>query len=220
MTHFFTISPVVNKYVLKHSLREHALLKALREEIAPRNLPDMCLAPEAAQLLALLVSLMGARYILEIGTFIGYSSLSMAMALPPGEGKIVACDSSKPWTDIAKEYWEKAGVTDKVELRLGAALDILDELLSQQPLPQFDLIFIDADKLNYLEYYEKSLTLLRSGGMIVVDNVLRHGTVADPLVTDRGTEVTRQLNQRIFEDDRVMISLVPIADGLFLAQKK
>lgn len=220
MSAFFAITPLVNQYMIEHSLREHPLLTQLREEVAPRNLPDMCLTPEAAQLLALLVSVMQARRILEIGTFIGYSTLSMAMALPKNEGHIIACDTSKPWTDIAKSYWEKAGVADKIELRLGLALDSLNTLLNEKPLKPFDLIFIDADKFNYMEYYEKSLSLLRPGGLIVIDNVLRQGTVADPLVTDRGTEVTRLLNKHIFKDDRVSISLVPIADGLFLAQKK
>lgn len=223
MSAFFTITPVVHQYMLNHSLRELPLLQALREEISPRNLPDMCLAPEAAQLLALLVSLMSARRILEIGTFIGYSTLSMALALPKDEGHIVACDASEPWTDLAQEYWKKAGVANKIELKLGLALDTLDALLAEKAakkIDSFDLIFIDADKQNYLEYYERSLSLLRSGGLIVIDNVLRQGTVADSLVTDRGTEMTRQLNQRIFEDQRVLVSLVPIADGLFLAQKK
>jgi predicted O-methyltransferase YrrM len=219
MSGFFTITPTVHQYMMDNSSREHPLLKALREEIAPRNLPDMCLAPEAAQLVALLVSLISARRILEIGTFIGYSTLSMAMVLPE-DGKIIACDSSKPWTDLAQEYWKKAGVADKIELRLGLAMDSLTALLEDENQQPFDLVFIDADKLNYLEYYEKTLALLRPGGLIVIDNVLRQGTVADPLVTDKGTEVTRQLNQRIFEDERVLISLVPIADGLFLAQKK
>lgn len=220
MSSFFAITPIVHQYMIRHSLREHSLLQELREEIAPRNLPDMCLAPEAAQLLALLVSVMSARRILEIGTFIGYSTLSMAMALPKNEGQIIACDTSKPWTDIAQNYWKKAGVADKIELKLGSALDSLNALLDEQPFKPFDLILIDADKLNYLEYYEKALALLRPGGLIVIDNVLRQGTVSDPLVTDKGTEVTRQLNQRIYEDKRVIISLVPIADGLFLAQKK
>lgn len=220
MSGFFTVTPVVHQYMMEHSSREHPLLKTLREEIAPRNLPDMCLAPEAAQFLSLLVSLISARYILEIGTFIGYSTLSMAMALPKNEGKIIACDSSKPWTDLAQEYWKKAEVANKIELRLAPALDSLTALLADKHRQPFDLIFIDADKLNYLEYYEKALALLRPGGLIVIDNVLRQGTVADPLVTDRGTEVTRELNKRIFKDERVSISLVPIGDGLFLAQKR
>ncbi len=220
MSNFFAITPQVHQYLIQHSLREHSLLKALREEIAPRHLPSMCLAPEAAQLLALLVSIMSARRILEVGTFIGYSTLSMAMALPKNEGHIIACDASQPWTDLAKEYWEKAGVAHKIELRLGQALDTLSALLEDKNALPFDLILIDADKQNYLEYYEKALALLRPGGLIVIDNVLRQGTVADPLITDSGTKVTRLLNQKIFEDQRVLISLVPIADGLFLAQKK
>lgn len=220
MSSFFSITPVVHRYLLEHSLREHPLLTELRAEIAPRNIPDMCLSPEAAQLLALLVSLTGARRILEIGTFIGYSSLTMALALPKNEGHIIACDTSKPWTDIAKTYWERAEVQDKIELRLGAAMESLTALQQEKPFKPFDLIFIDADKPNYIEYYEKALSLLRQGGLLVIDNVLRQGTVCDPLVTDRGTEVTRELNQRIFLDERVIISLVPIADGLFLIQKK
>lgn len=220
MSSFFEITPVVYQYMLEHSLREHPLLARLREEIAPRHLPDMCLMPEAAQLLTLLVSITQARHILEIGTFIGYSTLSMAMALPKNEGHIIALDTSKPWTDIAKTYWEKAGVLDKIELRLGLAMDSLSALLEEKSLKPFDLIFIDADKPNYMEYYEKALQLLRSGGLMVIDNVLRQGTVADPLVTDLGTEVTRLLNKHIFHDPRVSISLVPIADGLFLVQKK
>ncbi len=215
---FFEITPMLHNYMIKHSLREPELWKELRAEVAPRNLPDMCLAPEAAQMLAMLVSLTGARHILEIGTFIGYSAMAMATALPE-DGKIIACDTSKPWTDIARSYWERAGIAHKIELRLGQALDTLDALKEEKIKP-FDLIFIDADKFNYLEYYEKSLALLRTGGLMVIDNVLRQGTVADPLVTDRGTEITRLLNQRIFLDERVTISLVPIADGLFLVQKK
>jgi len=220
MSSFFSITPIVHQYLLEHSLREDPLLESLRQEIAPRNLPDMCLAPESAQLLALLVSITGARRILEIGTFIGYSSLSMALALPENEGHIIACDASKPWTDIAQEYWKKAGVQNKIELRLGLAIDTLAALSQEKPFHPFDLIFIDADKPSYMEYYERSVALLKTGGLIVIDNVLRQGTVADPLVSDSGTQMTRRLNKKIFEDERVNISLVPIGDGLFLIQKK
>lgn len=218
MSTFFEITPVLHQYMIQHSLREPEILKELRGEIGPRNLPDMCLAPEATQMLTLLVSLIGAQRILEIGTFIGYSTLAMALVLSE-KGEIISCDTSKPWTDIAKTYWERAGVSHKIELRLGWALDSLSALQEEAVTP-FDLVFIDADKFNYLDYYEKSLAMLRPGGLMVIDNVLRQGTVADPLVTDRGTEVTRLLNKRIFADERVSISLVPIADGLFLVQKK
>jgi len=204
----------VSRYILEHSLRELPILKALREEALSQNLPSMSLLPESAQFLSLLVKISRARDILEIGTFIGYSTLSMALALPPAEGSIITCDISDSCQAIANRYWEKTGVSHKIHFKLGPAAETLDSL--QQ---SFDLIFIDADKQNYISYYEKSLNLLKTGGFLVIDNILRQGKVADLSVTDPNIEAIRRFNEHVFKDNRVSISLIPVGDGLFLISK-
>ncbi|OAI21896.1 SAM-dependent methyltransferase [Methylomonas lenta] len=206
-------------YILANSLRESAILRQLREETAKHSLANMQISPEQGQLMALLVELTGARNILEIGVFTGYSSTSLALALPV-DGKLTACDISKKHTDVARRYWELAGVVHKVDLRLGPALDTLDNLLAEGLAGSYDLAFIDADKGNYDGYYERSLSLLRQGGLIMVDNVLWSGQVADPTFKDDDTAAIRALNKKIHADVRVSISLLPVADGITLALKR
>jgi predicted O-methyltransferase YrrM len=179
----------------------------------------MQIAPEQGQFMALLVQLLGATKTLDIGVFTGYSSLCVALALPP-QGKIVACDISQEDTAVARRYWEVAGVADKIDLRLAPALETLEELLATGQAGTFDFVFIDADKRNYEEYYERSLQLIRPGGLIAIDNVLWSGRVADLQVQDARTQLIRAFNEKLHQDERVSLSLVPIADGLTLALKR
>jgi caffeoyl-CoA O-methyltransferase len=179
----------------------------------------MQIAPEQGQFMALLIQLLGATKTLELGVFTGYSSLCVALALPPN-GKIVACDVSKEFTNVARRYWQKAGVADKIDLRLAPALETLDWLLADGQAETFDFAFIDADKQNYTGYYERSLQLVRPGGLIAVDNVLWSGRVADPSVQDNSTIAIRTFNEKLLQDQRITLSLVPIADGLTLALKR
>ena len=206
-------------YLLSASLRESEILQQLREETARLPNAVMQIAPEQGQFMALLVQLLGATKTLEVGVFTGYSSLCVALALPPN-GKIVACDVSEEYTTVARRYWEAAGVTDKIDLRLAPALETLDELLASEQAETFDFAFIDADKRNYEGYYERSLQLIRPGGLIAIDNVFWSGRVADPQVHDNSTQALRALNEKLHHDERVTLSLVPIADGLTLALKR
>lgn len=206
-------------YVLSVSLREPDILRQLREETAHLPGARMQVAPEQGQFMALLVQLLGATKTIEVGVFTGYSSLSVALALPPS-GKIVACDVSEESTSVARRYWEAAGVADKIDLRLAPAIETLDQLLAIGQAETFDFAFIDADKANYEGYYERSLQLIRPGGLIAIDNVLWSGQVADPQVQDKQTEAIRALNKKLHDDERVTLSLVPIADGLTLALKR
>ncbi len=207
------------EYILDNSLREPDVLKRLRVVTADLPNAQMQISPEQGQFMALLVQLLGANRALEIGTFTGYSALAVALALPP-EGKVVACDISKEWTDIARRYWEEAGVAGKIDLRLGPALETLDAMLAAGKENSFDFAFIDADKTGYDAYYERCLRLLRPGGLITIDNVLRGGRVADNNETDEADTAIRELNAKIHRDERVNISLVPIGDGLTLALKR
>jgi predicted O-methyltransferase YrrM len=179
----------------------------------------MQIAPEQGQLMAFLVQLIGARKTLEIGVFTGYSSLVVALALPE-DGKVVACDTSQEFTAIARHYWQKAGVTNKIDLHLAPAIETLDQLLSSGQANTFDFAFIDADKSNYDNYYERALQLVRPGGLIAIDNVLWSGSVADPEVQDTRTKAIRALNQKLHQDERITLSLIPIADGLTLALRR
>ena len=206
-------------YLLANSLREPPLLARLREETAAMPMANMQIGPEQGQFMALLVELIGARRTLEVGTFTGYSALSVALALP-ADGKVIACDISEEFTAVARRYWAEAGVADKIDLRLGPALETLDGLLSDGLAGTMDFMFIDADKVGYDAYYERGLSLLRPGGLIAVDNVLWNGSVADPARQDEDTRAIRALNQKALADQRVSISLVPIGDGLLLARKR
>jgi caffeoyl-CoA O-methyltransferase len=206
-------------YFLSVSLREAAILRQLREETASHPAAMMQIAPEQGQFMALLVQLLGANKTLEIGVFTGYSSLCVALALP-ANGKVVACDVSEEYTNIARRYWQEAGVADKIDLHLKPAIETLDRLLAAGQAETFDFAFIDADKENYNRYYERSLQLIRPGGLIAIDNVLWGGSVANPQVQDKNTQAIRALNEKLHHDKRIALSLVPIADGLTLALKR
>jgi predicted O-methyltransferase YrrM len=213
------LSDQVYDYLVAHSLREPELLRRLRDETAQlTEWAMMQIAPEQGQFMGLLVQLIDARRALEVGTFTGYSALSVTLAMPK-DGRLIACDVSKEFTDIARRYWAEAGVADRIDLRLQPALKTLDELIAGGDAGSFDFIFIDADKENYDGYYERALTLLRPGGVLAIDNVLWNGAVADPKVDDALTKSIRALNDKVAKDPRVAISLVPIGDGLTLARK-
>ena len=214
----FGLSDEIIKYLRSVSVREADVLQQLRQETARHPRAIMQIAPEQGQFMALLVQLIGAKKVLEVGVFTGYSSLVVALALPP-EGKMVACDVSEEYTAIARRYWQQAGVEDKIDLHIAPALETLEKLLTQGEADTFDFAFIDADKSNYDNYYEMALKLVRPGGLIAIDNVLWRGDVADEEVQDNRTNKIRALNQKIHQDERINLSLVPIADGLTLAMK-
>ncbi|MBD2494986.1 class I SAM-dependent methyltransferase [Nostoc sp. FACHB-280] len=206
------------EYLLSVSVQEPEVLRQLRQETAQHPMGRMQIAPEQGQLMSLLVKLMGAQKTLEIGVFTGYSTLAVALALPK-TGKIVACDISEEFTAIARRYWQQAGVVEKIDLHLAPALETLDRLLADGEAETFDFAFIDADKSNYDNYYERSLQLVRPGGLIAIDNVLWSGRVAEPEVQDNRTKKIRAFNQKLHQDSRITLSLIPIADGLTLALK-
>ena len=214
-----SITDTLYDYILDVSVREPDVLAELRAETA--GLPEvaMQISPEQGRFMALLVQIMNARRCIEVGVFTGYSSLSVALALPD-DGSIVACDVSEDWTAIAQRYWEKAGVADKIDLRLAPASETLDGLLGDGFAEQFDFAFVDADKEGYTGYYEQLLQLIRPGGLIAVDNVLWSGRVADGGNDETDTVAIRAFNDKLKNDQRIDISLVPIADGLTLARKR
>ncbi|ALP51853.1 SAM-dependent methyltransferase [Candidatus Tenderia electrophaga] len=206
-------------YLLAVSLRDTPVQAALRAETDQLEMARMQVSADQAQFMALLVKLIGARRVIEVGTFTGYSALTLAQALPD-DGRLIACDVSKEWTDIAKRYWQQAGVADKIELRLAPALETLDTLIADRQGAHFDFAFIDADKQNQRNYYERCLELMRPGGLIAVDNVLWGGSVADPENNQDDTRAIRDFNEFVYQDTRVDISLVPIGDGVTLARKR
>ena len=202
-------------YVHRYGVREHPVLAALRVRTAPMAMASMQIGPDQGAFMALLVKLIGAKRILEIGTFTGYSSTAMALALP-ADGRILCLDVSREWTDIARQAWADAGVADKVELRLAPAAETLATLDADS----FDLAFIDADKPGYDAYYEGCLRVVRPGGLILVDNVLWSGRVADPAEDDENTQIIRALNEKVAADERVDHVLLPLADGLTMARRR
>ena len=203
-------------YLWEKGMKEHPALEELREETAqlPESVMQIC--PEQGALMANLVRLMSAKRTIEIGTFTGYSTLAVALALPEN-GKIVACDISEEWTSIGRKKWEQAGVTDKIDLRIGPALVTLEELVDDGQEGSFDFAFIDADKENYLDYYKLCLKLVRKGGVVAIDNVLWSGSVINPDINDVDTVAIRELNDFLVQDERVSLSMVPVGDGLTLA---
>jgi caffeoyl-CoA O-methyltransferase len=204
-------------YLSRFGAREHPALAHCRAETAELGwIAGMQIAPEQGAFLALIVQLIGATRCLEVGTFTGYSALSVALALPPG-GLVVAMDVSAEYTDRARVYWREAGVAEKVDLRLGEGVDLLDRMIAAKEAP-FDFAFIDADKTNYDNYYERALKLMRPGGLIAFDNMLWNGAVADPSVTDAETSALRALNAKIHEDPRVDMALATVGDGVMMAR--
>ena len=207
----------LHDYVLTNALREHPVLARLRARTAELDEADMQIGPLQAQLMALLVEVIGARRVLEIGCFAGYSALAMALALPP-DGRLITLDVNREWIEIGRAAWREAGVQEKIEVRLGHALESLERLLGEDAAESFDLIFVDADKKNYDAYYEHALALARPGGLILLDNMLWGGAVADPAQKGHQTLALRALNAKLRLDDRISLALVPVGDGLTLAR--
>jgi caffeoyl-CoA O-methyltransferase len=213
------IPEAISEYLLSVSLREPPILRSLRDETASHPRATMQIAPEQGQFMALLIQLMGARNTLEVGVFTGYSSLAVALALP-ADGHIVACDVNEEYTAIARRYWQEAGVDHMIDLHIQPALETLNGLLSDGRRGRFDFAFIDADKVNYQGYYECALELLRPGGIIMVDNVLWSGRLADPNENDPDTVALRAFNRKLHSDSRVALSMLPLGDGVTLALKR
>jgi O-methyltransferase len=212
-------TPELLDYIREMSLRDDDILHDLRE--LTLRLPGgraMQVMPEEGQLLALLVSMCGASNVLEIGTFTGYSTLCMARALPPN-GRIVTCDINSKWPALGARYWERSRVADRIDVRIGDASEVLSELVIEHGGDVFDLAFIDADKANYVKYYESAFTLVKPGGLIIIDNTLFFGRVINPAIDDPDTAATRELNERLRDDDRVEISMLSMADGITLVRK-
>ena len=218
-TRTLPLTDTVYEYILAHSVREPPILARLREATAVLPGAQMQIGPEQGQFMALLAKLIGARRCVEVGTYTGYSSLAVALALP-ADGKLVACDINAGTTSVARQFWREAGVEARIELRLQPALKTLDELLAEHGLGSYDFAFIDADKVSYLAYYEKLLRLIRPGGLIAVDNTLWSGHVADSGHSDADTVALRAFNDHVHHDERVDLSLVPIGDGLTLLRKR
>ena len=213
------VTPELYQYLLSISVQEHPLLLELRKETKKLYTANMQIAPEQGQFLQLIIKLLGAINVIEVGTYTGYSSLAMALALPKN-GKIIACDTNESWTSIAKSFWGMAGVQEKISLKLAPAKETLEKLIAMGQAESFDLVFIDADKINYQAYYEKSLKLIKDGGLIIIDNVLWDGKVANDNDCDAQTQCIKDFNSYISQDKRVDISLIPLGDGLMLARKK
>ena len=209
----------LRKYMLDVSFRDDDILRQLREETLTLKEAQMQISPEQGAFLSILTKILNAKKTLDIGVFTGYSSLVVARELP-NDGLVVACDTSIEWTSIAKKYWKLAGVDNKVDLHLAPAIETLEKLIEDGQASTYDFSFIDADKINYQSYYEYSLTLVKPGGIIAVDNVLWSGQVIDESDSEPATRAIRSFNEKLFQDDRVSISMVPIGDGLTLAYKK
>lgn len=207
------------EYIRTVTLREPDVLRRLREETAGFPNSNLQISAEQGQFMALLMHLMRARRTIEVGVYTGYSALAVALALPD-DGQVIACDINKDWTAVGRRYWREAGMEAKIDLRLGPALHTLDNLIASGQSSQFDFVFIDADKTNYANYYERALVLLRPGGLIAVDNVLWYGRVLDASVDDPDTRAIRAFNRQLKDDHRVWLSMLAVRDGLTLACKK
>jgi predicted O-methyltransferase YrrM len=213
------IDPAVIDYVLRTSVREADIPARLRKETVDHPKSNFQVPPEQAQLLQILIRMTAARRVIEVGVFTGYSSLAMALALPP-DGHITACDISEEYTSTARRYWAEAGVTGKIDLRIAPAKETLDGLIASRESGTFDFAFIDADKTGYPGYYEQCLRLIRSGGVIALDNMLSRGRVLDNSIQDPNVAALREMNEFIHRDERVDALLLPLGDGLTLAVKR
>lgn len=213
------LSDALHDYLLSISLRESEAMRALRTETDTHPKAEMQIAPEQAQFLQMLVRLLNARRTIEIGVFTGYSALAVAEALPP-DGEIIACDISEDYTRIARRFWKQAGVADKIDLRIAPALDTLDALLAEDQAGTFDFAFVDADKMEYDGYYERCLQLLRPGGLIALDNTFRDGRVTQNDPDNESIRATQRFNAKLHADERIHLSVLPLADGVTLAMKK
>src|SRR3984893_10640561 len=219
MSRHFSFDERSYQYLLSVSVREPEIARRLRKETQQLKNSQMQIGPDQGQFMQLLVQLLRARKTLEVGVFTGYSALWVAMGLPD-DGRMIACDISEEYTAVAKRYWKQAGVDQKIDLRLGQALGTLDELLNAGQAGTFDFAFIDADKTNYENYYERALQLLRVGGLIAIDNTIWSGRVADPKEQDADTVAIRRLNEKLFGDERITLSMLTVGDGLTLAMKR
>ena len=219
MSRHFAFDERSYNYLLETSVREPEIARRLREETQQRENAQMQIGPDQGQFMQLLVKLLSAKKTIEVGVFTGYSALWVAMGLP-SEGRIIACDISEEYTSVARRYWKEAGVDKKIELRIGPALETLDELVRSGQAETFDFAFIDADKTNYENYYERALRLLRAGGLIAIDNTIWSGKVADPAQHDDDTVAIRRLNEKLFRDERITLSMLTVGDGLTLALKR
>ena len=217
MSKFTPVNDELYAYMVAHGARQDELLARIdRETQKLGSLASMQIGADQGAFMTLLARAIGARRAVEVGTFTGYSALCLARGLPP-DGRLLCCDVSAEWTAIARRYWEKAGVADRIELRIGPAAETLAAL---PPEPAFDLAFIDADKPSYPVYYEEILKRLRPGGLVLVDNVLWMGRVADPSANDEATAALRAFNAKLAGDPRVEVVMLPIADGLTIARKR
>lgn len=212
------MSDALYEYLHRVSLRESDLQRRLREETGALEYSGMQISPEQGQLMRMLAGLMGARRAIEVGVFTGYSALCVALALPE-DGELIACDVSEEWTAIARRYWDEAGVAGRIRLELAPAGETLDALVGEGRAGDFDIAFIDADKTSYDLYYERCLELLRPGGLVLIDNVLWGGSVADENDTSEDTVALRALNEKLKGDSRVELCMLPVGDGLTLARK-
>ena len=215
---FITLDQDLYDYLLAVSLREPEILRRLRLETSRMPQRGMQISPDQGQFMAMLARLLDARRVLEIGVFTGYSSLCLALALPP-DGHLTALDVSEEWTAVARRYWREAGVEDKIDLRLASALDSLDELIRDGQSDSYEMAFIDADKHNYHRYFEQALQLVRVGGLIIFDNMLWNGRVVESGPQDESTQAIRSMNKQLHGDERVEVSLLTIGDGVTLARR-
>lgn len=206
-------------YVHEHVIRETDVLRRLRDETAKHPMSEMQISPDQGQFMAVLVKALGVRLAIEVGTFTGYSSISVAMNLPK-DGELVACDVSEEYTSVARRYWKEAGVEDRIDLRIGPAADTLKKLLDERGGGTFDFAFIDADKVSYDTYYESCMALIRPGGVILLDNMFMDGRVADDSNREDGVRAIRALTQKLTDDPRVDFAVIPIADGLGMVRKR
>jgi caffeoyl-CoA O-methyltransferase len=215
---FTTLSPELYAYAIEHGARQDDLLRRIAEETESKlaDVAIMQIAPDQGAFMTILMRVMGARRALELGTFTGYSAICIARGLPD-DGELVTCDLSDEWTSVARRYWDEAGVADRIDLRLGPALETIRALPSEEP---FDFAFIDADKSEYPDYYEECLRLLRPGGLVMLDNVFRDGKVLDADDDDPRTRATREVNERAAADERVDVVMLAVADGITLARKR